>query len=69
MPDYLQLFNITKEEFDSLFQELRLEQNLADNDDMRLLFAKALIVEKAQRMHKDLYTLVEWIERQNLIKN
>ena len=69
MPDYLQLLNITKEEFDSLFQELRSEQNLADNDDMRLLFAKALIVEKAQRMHKDLYTLVEWIERQNLIKN
>ena len=67
--DYLQLLNITKEEFDSLFQELRLEQNLADNDDMRLLFAKALIVEKAQRLHKDLYALVEWIERQNLIKN
>jgi len=69
MSDYLNLLNITKEEFELLFQELRLEQNLADNDDMRLLFAKALIVEKAQRLHKDLYTLVEWIERQNLIKN
>jgi len=69
MSDYLNLLNITKEEFEMLFQELRLEQNLADNDDMRLLFAKALIVEKAQRLHKDLYTLVEWIERQNLIKN
>jgi len=69
MPDYLNLLNIKEEEFELLFQELRSEQNLADNDDMRLLFAKALIVEKAQRMHKDLYTLVEWIERQNLIKN
>ena len=62
MTDYLNLLNITKEEFEMLFQEFILEHNLANNESVRILFAKGLILERIRQIQKEMIALIDWVE-------